>query len=78
MPTPNSLKSRPPLARILWIMRKLNAGKKLTMASAAEQLEVSMKTIQRDMEFMRDRLELPIEYDACTFTWFTEQELVIK
>ena len=29
----------------------------------AAELEVSSKTIQRDIDFMRDRLGLPIEYD---------------
>ena len=29
----------------------------------SRELEVSAKTIQRDIEFMRSRLNLPIEYD---------------
>ena len=33
----------------------------------ASQLEVSTKSIHRDLEFMRDRLELPIEYDGSRF-----------
>jgi proteasome accessory factor B len=32
--------------------------------SFARQLEVSAKTIQRDIDFMRDRLGLPIEFDV--------------
>jgi proteasome accessory factor B len=33
-------------------------------------LEVSSKTIQRDLEFMRDRLALPIEYDGTRTGYF--------
>ncbi|MEO8353554.1 MAG: WYL domain-containing transcriptional regulator [Chthoniobacteraceae bacterium] len=35
--------------------------------SLSEQLEVSSKTIQRDIEFMRDQLGLPIEYHQTEF-----------
>jgi len=31
--------------------------------TAAAELEVSVKTIQRDLEYMRDRLDAPLEYD---------------
>lgn len=33
----------------------------------ANELEVSAKTIQRDIDFMRDRLGLPIDYDPARF-----------
>ena len=36
----------------------------------AETLEVSTKTVQRDIDFMRDRLGLPIEYDQIHFGFF--------
>lgn len=36
----------------------------------AEELEVSPKTIQRDIDFMRYRLGLPIEYDALRFGFY--------
>jgi proteasome accessory factor B len=36
----------------------------------ADELEVSTKTIQRDIDFMRDRLGLPIEYDALRFGFY--------
>jgi len=36
----------------------------------AEELEVSAKTIQRDIDFMRDRLGLPIEYDPLAFGFY--------
>ncbi|MEY2497730.1 MAG: hypothetical protein QOD12_1286 [Verrucomicrobiota bacterium] len=36
----------------------------------ARELEVSSKTIQRDIDFMRDRLGLPIDYDAKRFGFY--------
>ena len=36
----------------------------------AQQLEVSPKTIQRDIDFMRYRLGLPIEYDPLRFGFY--------
>ena len=42
---------------------QLKAGDYPNCRKIAEALEVSSKTIQRDIDFMRDRLGLPIEYD---------------
>lgn len=39
----------------------------------ATELEVSPKTIQRDIDFMRDRLGLPIDYDAKRFGFYYSQ-----
>ena len=36
----------------------------------ADELEVSPKTIQRDIDFMRDRLGFPIEYDQLRFGFY--------
>ncbi len=46
---------------------KLKAGKFPNCRKLAEELEVSSKTIQRDIDFMRDRLNLPIEYNQLHF-----------
>ena len=43
---------------------QLKAGDFPNCRKIAEALEVSSKTIQRDIDFMRDRLGLPIAYDA--------------
>lgn len=42
---------------------QLKAGDYPNCRQIADALEVSSKTIQRDIDFMRDRLALPIEYD---------------
>jgi proteasome accessory factor B len=55
--------SRPPLERMLRIHQALQAGRYPNATALAGELEVSTKSIHRDLEFMRDRLELPLEFD---------------
>ena len=62
--SPAALLSRPPLERMLRIHQALQANEYPNATSLARVVEVSTKTIQRDLEFMRDRLNLPLEYDA--------------
>ena len=61
------LYSRPPLERMMRMHERLKAGRYPNCRKLAEELEVSSKTIQRDIDFMRDRLNLPIEYDQLHF-----------
>jgi proteasome accessory factor B len=56
--------SRPPLERMLRIHQALLAGNFPNASKLAREVEVSSKTIHRDIEFMRDRLNLPVEFDA--------------
>ena len=60
--TKNDLHSRPPLERMLRIHQALQAGGFPNATKLARELEVSTKSIHRDIEFMRDRLNLPIEF----------------
>lgn len=41
----------------------------------SQELEVSAKTIQRDIEFMRSRLNLPIEYDQIKHGFYYTEEV---
>ncbi len=64
-PMPSSPQfSRPPLERMLRIHDELRRGAFTNCTKLARALEVSRKTIVRDIAFMRDRLNLPIEFDA--------------
>lgn len=63
MPTPRAQLSRPPLERMLKIHDELRRGSLVNCTKLVRTLEVSRKTIVRDIAFMRDRLDLPIEYD---------------
>jgi predicted DNA-binding transcriptional regulator YafY len=56
--------SRPPLERMLRIHQAVQSAKYPNATTLAAELEVSTKSVHRDIEFMRDRLELPLEYDA--------------
>ncbi len=55
--------SRPPLERMLKIHDELRRGSLINCTKLMRTLEVSRKTIVRDIAFMRDRLDLPIEFD---------------
>jgi proteasome accessory factor B len=41
----------------------------------ALELEVSAKSIHRDLDFMRDRLELPLEYDPQRFGYYYTEDV---
>ena len=51
--------SRPPLERMLRIHQTIQSGSFPNASTLAAQLEVSTKSVHRDLEFMRDRLQLP-------------------
>src|ERR1700757_4278920 len=55
--------TRMPMARIEQIFRAIKTQRRPNCASLAEKLEVSAKTVQRDIDYMRYQLSLPIEYD---------------
>lgn len=65
--------SRPPLQRMVRIHAALQGGDFPNCSKLGRVLEVSTKTVQRDIEFMRDRLELPIEYDQKQFGYHYTQ-----
>src|SRR5437763_16299270 len=58
---------------MLRIHQAIQAGKFPNASKLALELEVSTKSIHRDIEFMRDRLDLPIVYDGSRFGYrYTE------
>ena len=59
----HALHSRPPLERMLRIHQTLQSGKFPNASTLAREIEVATKTIHRDIEFMRDRLGLPVDFD---------------
>ncbi|MCX6921946.1 MAG: WYL domain-containing protein [Verrucomicrobia bacterium] len=73
-PRPNDdRRTRPPLARMLQIHQALQSGKYPNATTLATGLEVCTKSVHRDLEFMRDRLKLPIQYDSHRFGYcYTE------
>ena len=71
----NVLLSRPPLERMLRIHRAISSGALPNASKLARELEVSAKSIQRDLEFMRDRLNLPLEYDAARHGYYYTEKV---
>src|SRR5947207_4155986 len=69
------LHSRPPLERMLRIHQAIQSGKFPNASTLARELEVSTKSIHRDIEFMRDRLDLPVEYDGRRFGYYYTEEV---
>jgi proteasome accessory factor B len=67
--------ARPPVERMLRIHQELQSGKYPNCRKLAEQLEVSTKSIQRDLDFMRDRMGLPLEYDGRRFGFHYTEEV---
>lgn len=57
------LTTRPPLDRMQRIFSALKAGGAHGRSSLAAEIEVTEKTIQRDIDFMRERLNMPIVYN---------------
>ena len=65
--------SRPPLERMQRLHDLLSTQQVVNCQKLGREFEVSYKTIQRDLDFMRDRLNLPLEYDATRYTFrYTE------
>lgn len=51
------------MARIYAIDRRIRAGDCPNAAALAAELEVSRRTVERDLEVMRDRLGAPLDFD---------------
>ena len=63
-------RKRPPLERMKKIFGLLQDGKFPNCSSVAREFGVAAKTVRRDFDFMRDRWELPIEYDGHRFGYY--------
>ena len=57
------LYSRPPIERMLLIHGRIKSGAFPNCLQLAEEIEVSSRTIKRDVDFMKVRLNMPIEFD---------------
>ncbi len=69
------LHSRPPLERMLRIHQALQSGKFPNATSLGREIEVAAKTIHRDLEFMRDRMNLPIQFNVSRNGYFYDGEV---
>jgi predicted DNA-binding transcriptional regulator YafY len=55
--------SRPMLSRLRTIVLRLSRRERVTASILAKSLEVSQRTIARDLDYLANGLELPISYD---------------
>ena len=56
--------TRPPLVRMQYIDQQLRENAYPNCSRVARHFEVSSKSIQRDVDYMRDLLQAPIEFDS--------------
>jgi predicted DNA-binding transcriptional regulator YafY len=56
--------ARPPMRRIMAIGQALRAGEWPNATILARHLEVNVRTIRRDIAFLRDQLRAPVVFDA--------------
>lgn len=67
--------SRAALERIQRIHRSIQAGEYPNCSTLAVMLEVSPKTIQRDLDWMRDRDNLPVEFHRVKNGYFYRERV---
>ena len=60
---------------MLRIHQAIASGRFPNATTLAAEIEVVPKTIHRDLEFMRDRLGLPLEYDGRKYGYYYTQEV---
>ena len=65
---------RAALSRIYFIDRQIASGKYPNCNYLAKEYEVGTATIHRDIEYMRDMLNAPIEYSAKHRGWYYEEK----
>lgn len=66
----DQLTCRPPFDRMMIVHKRLQAGKFPNCRQLGDELSVSTRTILRDIEFMVERLGLPIEYDSGRYGFY--------
>ncbi len=67
--------TRPPLRRIRTIIGRLKQGHYPNCTELARELEVERRTVWRDIDYLRDSLDLPIEYDPSHYGYHLTGEI---
>jgi predicted DNA-binding transcriptional regulator YafY len=60
--------------RFVWFDNQVRARKYPNATTLSEQFEISAKTAQRDIDFMRDRLRCPLDYDSSQKGYYYDDE----
>jgi proteasome accessory factor B len=72
--SPREKYSRPPIGRIKRIDERIRGGKYPNAVTMARELEVTDRTVKRDIEYMRDLLEAPVEYDELRHGYYYSRQ----
>lgn len=67
--------TRPPLQRMLHIHSSIQRGEYPNANTLAVELEISPRSVARDLEFMRDRLQLPLRYHEIAHGYYYDGEV---
>jgi proteasome accessory factor B len=70
-----SAHTRLPLERMVRIHQAIQSGRFPNASTLARDLEVSTKSVHRDLDFLRDRMGLPIAYDELRHGYHYTQEV---
>jgi len=70
-----TFRSKPPLYRFQEIFHAIKTGRYPNRTKLAADIEVTIKTIQRDLDYMRYQLGLPIEFDYCRGGYYFTQSV---
>jgi len=62
--------SRPPWERMMRMHQLIKSGKYPNCSKLAREFEVATRTIKRDIDFMKYRMDLPIEYDSRHYGYY--------
>jgi len=62
--------SRPPWDRMMQIHERIKSGKFPNCVGMSNDMGVSLRTVKRDVEFMKERLKMPIEYDERKYGFY--------
>jgi len=68
-------RARPALQRMVQIHNAIHSGKFPNASTLARDLEVGVRSIGRDIEFMRERMSLPIVYDEVRHGFYYDGEV---
>lgn len=58
------------LRRAVWVLARLRSGAPIKATLLAREFEVSLRTVYRDLDFLRDEWRVPIEFDRGRGTFY--------
>ena len=71
----DQLKTRPPMERMMQIHEEIKRNRFPNCSKIAKTIEVSTRTIKRDIDFMKYRLNMPIEYDDKRYGYYYTKQV---